>query len=75
MNRMDRIFGANDEARVRFSHMEYQVLLPGSYVRCAVTGQRISLDDLRYWDVERQEAYASASVAFERYRQVKARRG
>jgi len=33
------------------------VLAPGSYVTCAVTGQRIPLDELRYWSVDRQEPY------------------
>ena len=72
MNRMDRIFGASDEARVRFAHMDYQVVLPGSHVRCAVTGQRIPLTELRYWNVDRQEAYATSIIAFQRYRDLKA---
>lgn len=74
MNRMDRIFGASDEARVRFSHMEFQVILPGDYVRCAVTGNRIPLAELRYWNVDRQEGYASAAVAFQRYRELRSGR-
>jgi hypothetical protein len=32
---------------------------PGAFVRCAVTGVEIPLDELKYWSVERQEAYAS----------------
>ena len=72
MNRIERIFGASDEARVRFAHMEYQVVLPGEYVRCTVTGQRIPLSELRYWNVDRQEAYVSSIIAFQRYRDLKA---
>ena len=49
------------------------MLNPGDFVRCAVTGEPIALPDLRYWSVELQEAYASAQIAFERYRTVKAR--
>ena len=30
---------------------------------CAVTGEAISLDDLRYWSVVKQEPYASAEIA------------
>ena len=32
---------------------------PGHFVRCAVTGASIPLDELRYWNVEKQEAYAT----------------
>jgi hypothetical protein len=47
------------EARVEFLDGDFRVLSPGSFVRCAVTGEPIAVDDLRYWDVDRQEAYAS----------------
>jgi hypothetical protein len=47
------------EARVEFLDGDFRVLSPGSFVRCAVTGEPIPVDDLRYWDVDRQEAYAS----------------
>jgi hypothetical protein len=43
----------------------FRVLSPGDHVVCAVTGARIALQDLRYWSVERQEAYASAAIASE----------
>ena len=44
MNRIDRLFGMKGEARVRFKDGEYQVLSPGDFVRCAVTGQVIVID-------------------------------
>jgi len=31
----------------------------GAFVRCAVTGEPIPLEELRYWNVDRQEAYSS----------------
>ena len=34
---------------------------------CAVTGQPIKLDDLRYWSVDRQEAYLDAVTSFKAY--------
>ena len=43
------------------------MLVPGDFVRCAVTGQRIPLSELRYWSVEHQEPYASAAISFRRY--------
>lgn len=41
----------------------FRVLTPGSHVVCAVSGAAIPLDLLRYWCIERQEAYASAEAA------------
>jgi hypothetical protein len=73
MNRFEKLLGLKGEARLRYSDGEFQVLNPGDFVRCAVTGEPIALPDLRYWSVELQEAYASAQIAFERYRTVRAR--
>jgi hypothetical protein len=36
-------------------------------VRCAVTGEAIAIDDVKYWNVERQEAYATAEIALSRF--------
>jgi hypothetical protein len=41
-------------------------------VRCAVTGQPISLANLRYWSVDAQEPYASAEISVKRYLELKA---
>lgn len=41
----------------------FRMVKPGRFVLCAVTGEAIPLDELRYWNVERQEAYASAEIA------------
>lgn len=73
MNRIDRLFGLKGEARVRYQDGDYTVVSPGDFVRCAVTGQQIPLPELRYWNVDQQEAYASVEVALERYRELKAR--
>jgi hypothetical protein len=73
MNRIEKLFGLKGEARVRFMDGEFQVLSPGDFVRCAVTGEPIMLSDLRYWSVELQEAYASAEASFQRYRELRAR--
>jgi hypothetical protein len=37
-------------------------------VRCAVTGEPIPLEELRYWSVDRQEAYANADAVLARLR-------
>lgn len=67
MNRYDKSFGLMKEARLRYDNGEYHIVMPGDFVRCAVTGQPIPLSDLRYWSVEHQEAYASAAISFRRY--------
>ena len=70
MNRVDRLFGFKGEARVKYLDSEYQVLAPGDFVRCAVSGKPIPLADLKYWSVERQEPYASAELSVQRYRET-----
>jgi len=57
---------ADDEAELRYEGSDYHLLKNGSYVCCAVTGQRIPLDELKYWSIERQEAYADCRISFER---------
>ncbi|QDY99137.1 DUF2093 domain-containing protein [Nitratireductor mangrovi] len=54
------------EARLRYLDGDFQVASPGSFVRCAVTGEAIPLDELKYWSVARQEAYASAAISLSR---------
>jgi hypothetical protein len=51
------------EAILRYFSGSFEVVKPGTFVRCAVTGAEIALEDLRYWSFERQEAYASAVIA------------
>lgn len=73
MNRLERKFSLKGEARLKYASGEYQVLSPGEFVRCAVSGVPIALDELRYWNVELQEPYASAELALQRHRETMAR--
>ena len=50
-------------ARLHYLPGTFRVLSPGDHVICAVTGEQIPLDELRYWSVERQEAYATAEAS------------
>lgn len=50
-------------ARLHFLANGFRVLTPGDHVVCAISGERIPLEDLRYWSVARQEAYANAAHA------------
>lgn len=74
MNRFDKLFGLKGEARLRFSDGEYKIISNGDFVRCAVTGEPIQLQDLRYWNVELQEAYSTAAISMQRVKDIKARR-
>jgi hypothetical protein len=72
MNRHERIPPRPaTEAEIRYLDGDFRVLRPGSHVRCAVTGQPIPLDELRYWSAERQEAYASPEIALRRLEELK----
>ena len=59
MNRYERRPTAAAEAQIDFGHGEFRIVRPGAYVRCATPGVPIPLEALRYWNVDRQEAYAS----------------
>ncbi|MCE2891711.1 MAG: DUF2093 domain-containing protein [Hyphomonadaceae bacterium] len=57
-------------AQVHYGTPELTILRPGKFVRCAVTGKPITLEDLRYWSVELQEAYVDAAAATTRWKQI-----
>lgn len=61
MNQME-----TGEARLRYLDGDYEILIPGAYVVCAVSGVHIPLDALRYWSVDLQEPYASPGLATQR---------
>ena len=50
-------------ARLHYLPATFRVLAYGDHVVCAVTHQPILLSELKYWSVERQEAYASAEIS------------
>ena len=62
MNPFDAL-SAGQEAVVEYGDAEYHVIKPGDFVRCAVTGAQIPLKALKYWNVDKQEAYADAAAA------------
>ncbi|MFC0206284.1 DUF2093 domain-containing protein [Novosphingobium soli] len=57
---------ADRAAKLAYGPNGFRVLSPGHYVPCAVTGEKIPLETLRYWSVERQEPYATAEIATRR---------
>ena len=63
MNLQDNFGGG--EAIVEYGDGEFTILKPGAFVRCAVTGAKIPLQVLKYWSVDKQEAYADAKAAMQ----------
>ena len=59
MNRYERRPIAAGEAEIEYLDGEFRILRPGAFVRCAATGVPIRIEDLRYWNVDLQEPYAS----------------
>ena len=70
MNAHDRTLGANDLAKLHYDDGDYAVLRPGRHVLCAVTGEKVSLEHLRYWSAELQEAYAGPAEALKRWQET-----
>ena len=66
MNRMERP-ARGGEARLRYLDGEVQIVMNGAFVRCAVTGLPIPLDELKYWSVDLQEAYAIPTAVLQRH--------
>lgn len=68
MNAHDR--NIDGPATLHYGDGEYVVLKPGRFVLCAVTGKRISLEALRYWNPQAQEAYAGPAEALARWKEL-----
>ena len=67
--------GGGRAARVHYLPGTFRLLSDGDHVLCTVTGAVIPLTQLRYWSIDRQEAYAdaAASLAAEERAAAKAR--
>lgn len=57
--------GSGRVAKVRYLDGTFRLLSDGDHVLCAITGRKIALEELRYWSVARQEAYADAVASHE----------
>ena len=53
-------------AKLKYLPNNFQVLEKGDYVICAVSGKKINLEDLTYWNVDLQEAYYSYKEAHQK---------
>ena len=66
MNRPERRPPAPGEAQLQYLDGDFRVVRPGSFVICVVTGNQIAVEDLRYWSVDRQEAYSTREAVLAR---------
>jgi hypothetical protein len=57
------MFNRSQSARLYYMANGFRVLSNGDHVVCAVSGEKIPLDSLRYWSVDKQQAYATAEIA------------
>ena len=46
-------------AKIKFLPNNFEVIQDGDHVICAISGKKIPLENLTYWNVEEQEAYFS----------------
>ena len=53
-------------AKLKYLPNNFQIIEQGDYVECAVSGKKINLEDLTYWNVELQEPYFSFKEAFKK---------
>ena len=50
-------------ARLKYGPNSYEIIKEGNHVICAISGKKIPLNELSYWNVNLQEAYFSAKEA------------
>ena len=54
-----------------YKHNNFEIVEEGDYVLCAISGKKIMLKNLQYWNVDNQEAYYSAAEANEKLKNSK----
>ncbi len=50
-------------AKIKYLPNNFQIIEDGDYVECEISGKKIYLENLTYWNVELQEAYFSYEEA------------
>ncbi len=46
-------------AKIKYLPNNFEIIEEGDYVVCSISGKKIPINDLTYWNVELQEAYFS----------------
>ena len=60
-----------NKAKLKYKANNFEILEEGDHVLCAVSGKKIDINKLTYWNVELQEAYFSPKEAQQRYEELK----
>ena len=61
----------NKLAKLKYLPNNFEIIENGDHVICAVSGKKIQLEKLSYWNVELQEAYFSYKEAFKKRETIK----
>ena len=59
------------KAKLQYKHNSFDIIEEGNFVVCAISGKEILLENLNYWNVEKQEAYFSPLEVKESYKKLK----
>ena len=46
-------------AKIKYLPNNFEIIEKGDYVICAISGKKIEIEKLSYWNVDLQEAYYS----------------
>ena len=60
------------EAKLHYGDADFTILETGNFVRCAVSGDPIPLNQLKYWSAARQEAYKDAGASLTAWKKAQA---
>ena len=47
------------KAKLKYKHNSFDIIDEGDFVECSISGKEIMLENLKYWNVDLQEAYYS----------------
>jgi len=53
-------------AKIKYLPNNFEIIEQGDHVLCAISGKKISLENLNYWNVDLQEAYYSYVEAYQK---------
>ncbi len=70
---MNSFFQGSGEAKLHFGDSDFTIMESGAFVTCAVTGNNIPLERLKYWSAERQEAYSDAAASLEGWKRAQSK--
>ncbi len=57
-------------AKIKYLPNNFKIIEEGDHVICGVSGKEIKLENLNYWNVDRQEAYFSYIEAFHKKEEI-----